>query len=102
MNPARLTVREAAAALRVSPGLVYALCATGALTHERHGLGRGTIRIPADALREYEQRARVAPAPQRMTRAEPRSYTHLDAARLAKAWQKRGPAPDGEPDKARE
>lgn len=53
------TVKQAAERLGVSAGLVYALCATGRLRHERHGLGRGTIRIPDDALDEYRRLATV-------------------------------------------
>ena len=55
------TIRSAAGALGVSPSLVYALCAAGRLRHERHGLGRGTIRIPAEALDEYRRTAAARP-----------------------------------------
>ncbi|HYT90304.1 MAG TPA: helix-turn-helix domain-containing protein [Gemmataceae bacterium] len=50
------TVIQAAQELQVSPTLVYALVAAGAIEHERHGLGRGTIRITEAALDEYRQR----------------------------------------------
>jgi excisionase family DNA binding protein len=65
---ATLTVKEAAERLGVSAKLVYALCSKGKIVHERHGLGRGTIRITEEALDTYRQRARVeygnsAPAP---------------------------------------
>ncbi len=56
---AMLTVKEAAARLGVSTKLVYALCAAGKIIHERHGLGRGTIRISEEALEAYRQGARV-------------------------------------------
>ena len=49
----KLTVKEAAEQLRISTALVYALCAAKKIRHERHGLGRGTIRIPPEALDEY-------------------------------------------------
>ena len=48
-------VKEAADRLHVSVALVYALCAAKKLRHERHGLGRGVIRIPEDALDEYRK-----------------------------------------------
>jgi excisionase family DNA binding protein len=50
------TVIQAAQELQVSPTLIYALVAAGAIEHERHGLGRGTIRITEAALDEYRQR----------------------------------------------
>jgi excisionase family DNA binding protein len=40
-----LSVKQAAEKLGVSAKLVYSLCAGGKIVHERHGLGRGTIRI---------------------------------------------------------
>jgi excisionase family DNA binding protein len=54
-----LSVKEAASRLGVSPALVYALCARKMLRHERHGLGRGKIVIPEDALDEYRRRRTV-------------------------------------------
>lgn len=53
------TVKQAAETLGVSPALVYALCAAKKIKHERHGLGRGAIRIPAEALDEYRKRVTV-------------------------------------------
>jgi excisionase family DNA binding protein len=50
-----LSVKEAAEVLGLSPGLVYALCAQKRLRHERHGLGRGKIKIPEDAIAEYRR-----------------------------------------------
>lgn len=54
-----LTVGEAAVELGVSPSLVYVLCGRKRIRHERHGLGRGKIVIPEDALDEYRQRQTV-------------------------------------------
>jgi excisionase family DNA binding protein len=48
-----VTVRQAALELMVSPALVYALVAAGEIQHERHGLGRGCIRISPEALQRY-------------------------------------------------
>ena len=55
----KLTVKEAAEQLRISAALVYALCAAKKIRHERHGLGRGKIVIPAEAVGEYRQRCTV-------------------------------------------
>lgn len=56
------TVKQAAGKLGISASLVYGLCAAGKIRHERHGLGRGCIRIPEDALEEYRKRATVTGA----------------------------------------
>lgn len=53
------SVAEAAKELGVSPGTVYSLCASRKIRHERIGLGRGTIRIPEDALEEYRRSVTV-------------------------------------------
>jgi excisionase family DNA binding protein len=58
-----MRVAEAAQRLEVSAGLVYALCAAGKLRHSRVGLGRGCIRIPEDAIREYLDRCMVGARP---------------------------------------
>ncbi len=55
-------VREVAAALGVSVQTVYLLCAKKRLRHIRVGVGRGTIRVPADALQEYIDGATVGPS----------------------------------------
>lgn len=49
-----LSVREAASQLGVSCALVYALCQDRRIRHERHGRRRGVIRIPEEALAEYQ------------------------------------------------
>jgi excisionase family DNA binding protein len=54
-----MTVKQAAGKLGVSPALVYALVAARRIRHERHGLGRGRIRIAEDALDEYRRRQTV-------------------------------------------
>ncbi len=48
-----MTVKQAAEELMISVSLVYALIGAGKIRHERHGLGRGTIRIRKEALDEY-------------------------------------------------
>lgn len=55
---ALITIKEAARRLTVSRGLVYALVRAGKIRHERHGTGRGTIRIEEAALEEYRWAAR--------------------------------------------
>ena len=54
-----LTVKAAAEHLGVSPALIYALVAARKIRHERHGLRRGAIRIPEDALDEYRRRCTI-------------------------------------------
>ena len=72
-----LSVREAAQALGVSPNLVYGLCARKRIRHERHGLGRGTIRIPEDALEEYRRGVTVAPVGEAAGRPVPAPQLRL-------------------------
>jgi excisionase family DNA binding protein len=54
------TVKAAAKELGISASLVYSLCAAGKIRHERHGLRRGTIRIPREALDEYRKISTVS------------------------------------------
>jgi excisionase family DNA binding protein len=77
-----LTVKQVADRLGISPALVYSLCARQRIRHERHGLGRGVIRVPEDAIDEYRHSRTVvvytgdsteAPAPRR----EPVRLLHL-------------------------
>src|SRR5215469_9341732 len=66
------SVKQAAERLGISAKLVYSLCAGGKIVHERHGLGRGTIRITEEALEEYRRgctvgtRAKEIPTVRRM------------------------------------
>ena len=48
-----MTVKEAAARLRVSPSLVYGLIGKGLVRYVRIGLGRGRIRISDDDLAAF-------------------------------------------------
>ncbi len=50
-----LSVKQAADALGVSRSLIYDLCALKRIRHERIGVGRGTIRIPQEAIEEYRR-----------------------------------------------
>jgi excisionase family DNA binding protein len=54
-----LSVKQAAERLGVSRTLVYSFVATRRLRHIRLGLGRGVIRIPPDALEEFERECLV-------------------------------------------
>jgi len=56
-----LTIAEAALALNVSEATVRGLCTARKVRHERHGRGRGTIRISLDALGEYRAAVTVLP-----------------------------------------
>ena len=57
-----LTIAEVAEALSLSESTVRGLCSSRKLRHERHGVGRGTIRIPPEALEEYRAAVTVPPA----------------------------------------
>jgi excisionase family DNA binding protein len=91
------SVAEAAKELGVSAGTVYALCAGKKIRHERIGLGRGTIRIPEDALEEYRRSVTVAAGreaaspPPATEKATAGHFEVLDAARLREAWRGRKP-----------
>ncbi|MBV9126016.1 MAG: helix-turn-helix domain-containing protein [Planctomycetes bacterium] len=89
-----LTVKQAAAHLGVSPATVYALCAFRRLRHERHGLGRGRILIPLEALEEYRQSVTVEvgepPSPAPRSSPSPSRFTMLDGERLKAAWRRQG------------
>lgn len=56
-----LTIAEAAEVLHVSASTVRGLCKKRKIRHERHGVGRGAIRIPDDAIAEYRMGATVPP-----------------------------------------
>jgi len=73
------TVKQAAIELGISTALVYALIARRKIRHERHGLGRGTIKIPEDAIEEYRRTVTVAPelAQNAAVPAGGRRYKHL-------------------------
>jgi excisionase family DNA binding protein len=74
------TVKQAAEELLLSEALIYKLVAAGKIRHERHGMGRGVIRIPKDALDEYREkctRAELFSAPVKPTRIMRRQFKHL-------------------------
>lgn len=77
MGTTLLTVKQAAERLGVSPALLYALCDARKIRHERHGLGRGCIRIPEDALEEYRKSVTVEAKPVDARPATPRTFRHL-------------------------
>lgn len=83
-----LTVKEAAARLRVSPGLVYQLCEAGELAHSRFGKAgcRGTIRIDAAILDEFarEQSRAVTKTAKREPVVGGGQFTQLNPKRLNK------------------
>jgi hypothetical protein len=47
--------------LRVSVAVVYTLCSTRQIRHERIGTGRGRLFIPEDAVEEYRKLRTVEP-----------------------------------------
>ena len=74
-----LTVAEAAESMRLSVSTVRALCRARKLRHERHGVGRGRLLIPEDAVAEYRAGCTVGaarPAPAAPARP-PVSLKHL-------------------------
>jgi excisionase family DNA binding protein len=79
MSEKLLKISEAAVALGISKALVYALCEQRKIRHERHGLGRGTIRIPEDALDEYRRSVTVQrlAAPVAAEKEKLRRFKHL-------------------------
>jgi excisionase family DNA binding protein len=97
MSDRLLSVRDVAARLGVSPSLVYALVSAGRIRHERHGMGRGVIRVTPEAVEEYRlsvTRGAVSPPasgaecrPSGRGRS-PSPFSELDPARLARAWAK--------------
>src|SRR5262245_37271272 len=58
---ALLAIKEAAQRLGVCPSTIYELCAHRNLTHVRVGVGRGTIRVPEQALQDYIAQVTVQP-----------------------------------------
>lgn len=98
-----LTVRQAAERLGVSNSLVYLLCRDRFIRHERHGRGRGTIRISSRALDEYRQTSERA-ADEMLDARQPRlvkgpAFRHLNAERLRESWRQQDvlvPQPDGD------
>ena len=92
-----LTVKEAAEHLGISRGLVYVLCRAGRIRHERHGTGRGTLRIEKAALDEYRATCSrdVGTTAARHTKANRApspgaTFANLDGTRLLEAWRKQG------------
>jgi len=74
------TVKQAALELSLSEALVYKLVAAGKIRHERHGMGRGVIRIPKEALDEYRQKCTVGEAsvpPAKPATVTRRRFEHL-------------------------
>ncbi len=74
-----LTINEAAEALHLSGNTVRALCSARKLRHERHGLGRGKILIPEDAIEEYRACVTVTASEQmpRLPQPARRRLRHL-------------------------
>jgi excisionase family DNA binding protein len=75
------TVKSFAKLLGISPSLAYALCQKGKIRYERHGIGRGCIRISPEAVQEYRERctqglaSEPAPEPAKVMKKQ---YRHLE------------------------
>jgi excisionase family DNA binding protein len=90
------TVRQVADRLAVAPATIYLLCSQQRIDHIRVGVGRGAIRISAEAVNRFIERATVQPesmagARLRTTAATgPNVFKELDQDRLLEAWRQRG------------
>src|SRR5262245_26258483 len=97
-----LSVKEAASELRLSEDSIYKLCALRKLRHERHGLKKGRIRIPEEAIAEYRTATTVKTSveePGRNSPAPPRQPLQLKHLKLASRLPSGAPAVD--PDEGR-
>ena len=65
------TVREVADRLAVAPTTIYLLCSQQRIDHIRVGVGRGAIRISAEAMNRFIEGATVQP--ESMAGAPPRT-----------------------------
>lgn len=89
---ALLSVREAAARMRVSASTVYNLCQQRVLPHRRIGVGRGTLRIAEEDLVTFLEAKKVAGGqglPPKLG-AGSHDFTMLDGDRLREAWRRQG------------
>jgi len=80
-----LTVAEAAKSLACSQRTIYSLCNARKLRHARIGMGRGLLRVPADAIAEYLSgviREPVSSAPVPAPSPRPRSQGFAKLAGL--------------------
>lgn len=77
-----LTVSEAAEAMHLSESTVRALCSSRKLRHERHGVGRGKILIPDDAIEEYRASVTVRAGTASVVAPAPRPSVSLKHLKL--------------------
>lgn len=73
-----MTVKQAAEKLEVCVATVYNLVAAGRLRCERHGLGRGCIRITEEQLAAYRTGATPLPLPPAPPKAPQVRLKHLE------------------------
>ena len=85
---AMYTIKEAAQLLHISPSLLYRLCNSGQIDHVRYGLGRGTIRISAEAIQVFVRQSKVVTF--LSPRESHRHFCQLDSLRLVSAWKQQG------------
>lgn len=84
-----LSVKEVSERLGVSRGCIYELVEQGLLAHLRIGVGRGTIRIPIEALEQYIAHAKVDRSDANSMsdkKSRHESFSHLNAQKLISAW----------------
>ena len=85
-----MKVGQVAKRLNLSASKVYAMVESGALSHHKFG---GAIRISEEQLTAYlesTRRERGPAVPRRTTGPRPVQIKHLNAERLAEAWEKQG------------
>lgn len=85
-----LTIREAAALLRLSESTIRNAVRLGQLRAFRFGIRGGTIRISPADLDDYVAGAATTPRAPRMLTATGGQFKHLDASKLLSAWRRQG------------
>ncbi len=73
-----MTVKQAAADLGISTSTLYALIAAHKIPHERHGLGRGVIRLTPAHLAAYRASVQVEAREEGATKPRPRRRDDSD------------------------
>jgi len=89
-NPGLLTIREAAALLRLSESTIRNAIRLGQLRAFRFGVRGGSIRISQADLDDYIAGAATAPLIARTPVPAGGRFKHLDASKLLAAWRKQG------------
>jgi excisionase family DNA binding protein len=92
-----LTIREAAALLRISESTIRNAIRAGLLPAFRFGLRGGRIRIARSDLQNYMQSCLTTAQPQQpssVSKVGGSTFKNLNAAKLLAAWRRQGVLPD--------